>query len=92
MVATTVVVTRVYHLKRVVAGIHSEFLVFDRDSHRQSKLSPTQLDELQRATHFDKKELQQWYKGVWGDRGNRAIGLTTPCLRVPQGLPVGYPH
>lgn len=29
----------------------------------QSKLSPTQLDELQRATHFDKKELQQWYKG-----------------------------
>lgn len=31
---------------------------------RQSKLSPTQLDELQRATHFDKKELQQWYKGM----------------------------
>lgn len=30
----------------------------------QSKLSPTQLDELQRATHFDKKELQQWYKGM----------------------------
>jgi hypothetical protein len=32
---------------------------------RQSKLSPTQLDELQKATHFDKKELQQWYKGTW---------------------------
>lgn len=31
---------------------------------RQSKLSPTQLEELQRATHFDKKELQQWYKGA----------------------------
>ena len=31
---------------------------------RQSKLSPSQLDELQKATHFDKKELQQWYKGV----------------------------
>jgi Ca2+-binding EF-hand superfamily protein len=30
---------------------------------RQSKLSQTQLEELQRATHFDKKELQQWYKG-----------------------------
>ncbi|EEP78138.1 neuronal calcium sensor 1 [Uncinocarpus reesii 1704] len=29
----------------------------------QSKLSPSQLEELQRATHFDKKELQQWYKG-----------------------------
>ncbi|CAG8029529.1 unnamed protein product [Penicillium olsonii] len=32
-----------------------------------SKLSPTQLDELQRATHFDKKELQQWYKGFLKD-------------------------
>ncbi|KAJ5884660.1 hypothetical protein N7495_009170 [Penicillium taxi] len=28
----------------------------------QSKLSPTQLDDLQRSTLFDKKELQQWYK------------------------------
>lgn len=32
---------------------------------RQSKLSPAQLDELQKATHFDKKELQQWYKGTY---------------------------
>jgi hypothetical protein len=31
--------------------------------HRQSKLSQEQLSELQRSTHFDKKELQQWYKG-----------------------------
>lgn len=38
----------------------------DRVIYRQSKLSPTQLDELQRATHFDKKELQQWYKGAFG--------------------------
>ncbi len=30
---------------------------------RQSKLSQEQLSELQRSTHFDKKELQQWYKG-----------------------------
>jgi hypothetical protein len=30
---------------------------------RQSKLSAEQLSELQRSTHFDKKELQQWYKG-----------------------------
>lgn len=30
----------------------------------QSKLSQEQLSELQRSTHFDKKELQQWYKGV----------------------------
>ncbi|KHO11622.1 Anaphase-promoting complex, subunit CDC26 [Metarhizium robertsii ARSEF 23] len=29
----------------------------------QSKLSQEQLTELQNSTHFDKKELQQWYKG-----------------------------
>ena len=32
-------------------------------TYRQSKLSPQQLEELQKSTHFDKKELQQWYKG-----------------------------
>ncbi len=31
---------------------------------RQSKLSQEQLAELQKSTHFDKKELQQWYKGM----------------------------
>lgn len=29
----------------------------------QSKLSQEQLSQLQKDTHFDKKELQQWYKG-----------------------------
>jgi len=33
----------------------------------QSKLSQEQLSELQRSTHFDKKELQQWYKGFLKD-------------------------
>ncbi|KAK4979465.1 Calcium-binding protein NCS-1 [Elasticomyces elasticus] len=33
----------------------------------QSKLSPQELSELQKATHFDKKELQQWYKGFLKD-------------------------
>jgi len=32
----------------------------------QSKLSQQELADLQKATHFDKKELQQWYKGVHG--------------------------
>jgi hypothetical protein len=32
---------------------------------RQSKLSQQELAELQKSTHFDKKELQQWYKGVF---------------------------
>ena len=30
----------------------------------QSKLSQQELGDLQKATHFDKKELQQWYKGT----------------------------
>ena len=29
----------------------------------QSKLSQEELTQLQKSTHFDKKELQQWYKG-----------------------------
>ncbi|KAL1310821.1 hypothetical protein AAFC00_001058 [Neodothiora populina] len=37
-----------------------------RDS-SQSKLSQQELSDLQRATHFDKKELQQWYKGFLKD-------------------------
>lgn len=38
-----------------------------RPRHRQSKLSQEQLLELQKSTHFDKKELQQWYKGFLKD-------------------------
>jgi hypothetical protein len=41
-----------------------EKLTFHRRS--QSKLSQQELSELQKATHFDKKELQQWYKGESG--------------------------
>ena len=32
---------------------------------RQSKLSSDELNQLQKDTHFDKKELQQWYKGLF---------------------------
>ncbi|RYP37238.1 hypothetical protein DL767_003057 [Monosporascus sp. MG133] len=39
--------------------------LFTPDS--QSKLSQEQLAELQKSTHFDKKELQQWYKGFLKD-------------------------
>ena len=41
--------------------------------HSQSKLSQQELIDLQKATHFDKKELQQWYKGN---------SLTTPKQRT----------
>lgn len=37
-------------------------LTVHRD-YSQSKLSQQELADLQKATHFDKKELQQWYKG-----------------------------
>ena len=30
----------------------------------QSKLSQQELNQLTKDTHFDKKELQQWYKGM----------------------------
>ncbi|OJD32484.1 neuronal calcium sensor 1 [Diplodia corticola] len=35
--------------------------------HSQSKLTQQELSDLQKATHFDKKELQQWYKGFLKD-------------------------
>jgi Ca2+-binding EF-hand superfamily protein len=34
---------------------------------RQSKLTDEQLSQLLKETHFDKKELQQWYKGFLKD-------------------------
>jgi len=37
------------------------------DRHRQSKLSQQDLADLQKVTKFDKKELQQWYKGFLKD-------------------------
>jgi Ca2+-binding EF-hand superfamily protein len=38
----------------------------------QSKLSAQELSDLQKATHFDKKELQQWYKGETRFRSDNA--------------------
>ncbi len=49
--------TGVSHLEMV-----KEKLTVHR-KHSQSKLSQQELVDLQKATHFDKKELQQWYKG-----------------------------
>lgn len=36
-----------------------------RNDCSQSKLSQQELMELQKATRFDKKELQQWYRGKY---------------------------
>ncbi|KAH7081746.1 hypothetical protein BKA63DRAFT_217715 [Paraphoma chrysanthemicola] len=45
--------------------LESETLIVRHYS--QSKLSQQELADLQKATHFDKKELQQWYKGFLKD-------------------------
>lgn len=42
--------------------LENEKLIIRHNS--QSKLSQQELADLQKATHFDKKELQQWYKGA----------------------------
>jgi hypothetical protein len=42
----------------------TDYADFGND-YSQSKLSQQELIDLQKATHFDKKELQQWYKGMF---------------------------
>lgn len=44
--------------------IQTHSLIIHPHPRSQSKLSQQELIDLQRATHFDKKELQQWYKGI----------------------------
>lgn len=44
----------------------------------QSKLSQEQLNQLQKDTHFDKKELQQWYKGQLHLLRLVRVALTNP--------------
>jgi hypothetical protein len=58
--------------------------------HSQSKLSQQELADLQKATHFDKKELQQWYKGA-----QHTVAWVEHWLmdyRLPEGLPVRHAH
>lgn len=74
-----------------------ELLILENDTltvryHSQSKLSQQELADLQKATHFDKKELQQWYKGtkVGGGGAERYVG--TNSARLFEGLPVWHAH
>lgn len=58
--------------------------------HSQSKLSQQELADLQKATHFDKKELQQWYKGaLWF---MSSVKSPLKSYRFPEGLSVGHAH
>lgn len=56
----------------------------------QSKLSQQELADLQKATHFDKKELQQWYKGMW--ICVIEIGRSLRQNRLLERLPVWHAH
>lgn len=56
----------------------------------QSKLSQQELADLQKATHFDKKELQQWYKGM--QSLTNKLGLSLTQHRFLEGLPIWHAH
>jgi len=58
---------------------------------KASRLKPQQLDELLECTYFDRKELQQWYKGFVKDC---PTGELTPQhfeVIYRQFFPVGDP-
>jgi len=44
--------------------VKSDSLTINHCQNSQSKLSQQDLEDLQRSTKFDKKEIQQWYKGL----------------------------
>ncbi|POV95312.1 hypothetical protein PSTT_16316 [Puccinia striiformis] len=57
----------------------------------QSKLSPDQLLELQKSTYFDKKELQQWYKGFLKDCPSGVLDKDEFARIYKQFFPFGDP-
>ncbi|KAF9520727.1 hypothetical protein BS47DRAFT_401050 [Hydnum rufescens UP504] len=57
----------------------------------QSKLSPEQLSDLQKNTYFDKKELQQWYKGFLKDCPSGQLDKAAFGRIYKQFFPFGDP-
>jgi len=61
---TTLNNTDLKSISTASADQHCEMISSDSlEQLSQSKLTQQELNDLQKATHFDKKELQQWYKG-----------------------------
>ncbi|KAF2862211.1 EF-hand [Piedraia hortae CBS 480.64] len=58
---------------------------------RQSKLSQQELVDLQKSTHFDKKELQHWYKGFLKDCPNGTLSKEEFQRIYRQFFPFGDP-
>jgi len=56
-----------------------------------SKLSADELTELLQCTHFDKKELQQWYKGFIRDCPTGLLDRTEFQRIYKQFFPFGDP-
>ncbi|KAI8148382.1 calcium-binding protein NCS-1 [Fennellomyces sp. T-0311] len=57
----------------------------------QSKLTTEQLVDLQKHTYFDKKELQQWYKGFLKDCPSGQLDKTEFQKIYKQFFPFGDP-
>ncbi|GAA5855004.1 hypothetical protein JCM8547_002341 [Rhodosporidiobolus lusitaniae] len=57
----------------------------------QSKLSPEDLQDLQKNTYFDKKELQQWYKGFVKDCPSGQLNQEEFARIYKQFFPFGNP-
>ncbi|KAF9329076.1 Neuronal calcium sensor 1 [Linnemannia elongata] len=57
----------------------------------QSKLTTEELKDLQRCTRFDKKELQQWYKGFIKDCPSGELDKTEFQKIYKQFFPFGDP-
>ncbi|KAA8914518.1 hypothetical protein FN846DRAFT_1006820 [Sphaerosporella brunnea] len=62
-----------------------------RLSVRQSKLTAEQLTELQQATLFERKELQQWYKGFLKDCPSGSLNKSEFQKIYKQFFPFGDP-
>ncbi|KAI8825164.1 calcium-binding protein NCS-1 [Fimicolochytrium jonesii] len=54
-----------------------------------SKLSSEELQELQRCTYFDKRELQQWYKGFMKDCPTGSLDRENFARIYKQFFPFG---